>query len=359
MIKVGSEREIRFDESLREKRNIAKSEKTSDYDIKNYELVPYNFSVGNKQVYKNVNFSIFIDDYCNADCKFCVAQLRYQHKNELYQKEHIKDVDKYLARLEEVLKIVRPLNPSISITGGEPTLSPILTDVLKMIDKLGFRKRTITTNGSGLLNIQDNDTILNNLIKYKWDHLNISRASYNDKLNKGIMRYNIEKEYCSMEMLKEILSVCNSSDLHHRISCLLLKESVNSVNEIKKFIDFYASLGANNFIFRELMDYDKTAINTEKMRYCDENKIKLYDIWHQFKNYPEFIPYMNILGYYYYVEIYKYREITVASESADLNIQNREKAKNPDVVYEMVFHNNGNLCGSWIDKEDILDAYNR
>lgn len=162
-----------------------------------------------------------------------------------------------------------------------------------------------------------------------------------------------------MEMLKEILSICNSSDLHHRISCLLLKESVNSVNEIKKFIDFYASLGANNFIFRELMDYDKTAINTEKMRYCDENKIKLYDIWHQFKNYPEFIPYMNILGYYYYVEIYKYREITVASESADLNIQNREKAKNPDVVYEMVFHNNGNLCGSWIDKEDILDAYNR
>lgn len=359
MIKVGSEREVKFDESLREKRNIAKSEKTSDYDIKNYELVPYNFSVGNKQVYKNVNFSIFIDDYCNADCKFCVAQLRYQHKNELYQKEHIKDVDEYLSRLEEVLRIVRPLNPSISITGGEPTLSPILTDVLKMIYKFGFRKRTITTNGSGLLNIQNNDTILNNLIKYNWNHLNISRASYNDKLNREIMRYNIEKEYCTMEMLKEILSVCNSSDLHHRISCLLLKESVNSVNEIKKFIDFYASLGANNFIFRELMDYDKTAINTEKMKYCDKNKIKLYDIWHQFKDYPEFIPYMNILGYYYYVEIYKYKEMTVASESADLNIQNREKTKNPDIVYEMVFHNNGNLCGSWIDKEDILDAYNR
>lgn len=359
MIKVGDEREIKFDENLREKRKQAKETGTFDYNINNYDLVPYSFDTGEKQVYKNTNFSIFIDDYCNADCKFCVAQLRYQHKNALYQKEHITDVDKYLARLEEVLKIVRPLNPSVSITGGEPTLSPILTDVLKMVDSMGFRKRTITTNGSALLKTQDNDTILNNLIKYNWNHLNISRASYDDTLNRAIMKYNIEKEYCTMDMMKEILSITNNSNLHHRISCLLLKESVNSVEEIKKYVDFYSQLGANNFIFRELMDYDKTAINTEKMTYCDANKIKLYDIWHQFKDYPEFIPYLNILGYYYYVEIYKYLGMTVASESADLNIQNREKANNPNVVYEMVFHNNGNLCGSWIDKEEILDAYKK
>ena len=357
MIKVGADREIKFDESLREKRNQIKENNGFDYDINNYDLIPFVFSKGEKKVYKNVNFSIFIDDYCNADCKFCVAQLRYQHKNALYQKEHIKDLDEYLRRLDEVLKIIRPINPSVSITGGEPTLSPILTDVLKMVDSYGFRKRTITTNGSGLLKVQDNDIILNNLIKYGWSHLNISRASYDDKLNREIMKFSAEKEYCSMDMMKDILSITNNSDLHHRLSCLLLKESVNSVEEIKKYIDFYSNLGANNYIFRELMDYDKTAINTEKMKYCDENKIKLYDIWHQFKDYPEFIPYLNILGYYYYVEIYKYKGNTVASESADLNIQNREKEKNPDIVYEMIFHNNGNLCGSWIDSEEILDKY--
>ena len=351
-IKVGKEREIKFDENLR-------YERQKNYNINNYDLVDYDFGDIKKKVYKNLNFSIFIDDYCNADCKFCVAQLRYQHKNELYQKEHIKDLDKYMKRLDQVLKIVRPLNPSISITGGEPTLSPILSDVLQLIDSYGFRKRTITTNGSGLLNIQQNNTILNNLIKYNWNHLNISRASYDDKLNKKIMRYNAEKEYCTMEMMKEILSITNHSDLHHRISCLLLKESVNSGEEIRKFIEFYGNLGANNFIFRELMDYDKTAVNLEKMKYCNENKIKLNDIWHEFKTYPEFIPYLNILGYYYYVEIYKYKGMTVASESADLNIQNKEKLKNPDVVYEMIFHNNGNLCGSWIDSEEILSKYQK
>lgn len=357
MIKVGSEREINFDIELRNKRHMAKTFGTQDYDIHNYDLREFDFATGTKKVYGNVNFNIFIDDYCNADCKFCVAQLRYEHKNAMYNKGHIKDVDKYLYRLDEILKIARALDTSVSITGGEPTMSPILTEVLKMVDSYGFRKRTITTNGSGLLRTQDNDTILNNLITYNWNHLNISRASYNDELNRKIMRFASDKEYCSMDMLREILSIINNSDLKHRISCLLLKESVNSVEEMKRYIDFYSKLGANNFIFRELMDYDKSAINTEKMRYCDANKIKLYDIWNDFEKYPEFVPYLNILGYYYYVEIYKYLGMTVASETADLNIQNREVAAHDDIVYEMVFHNNGNLCASWIDSERVLDKY--
>ena len=351
MIRVGEEREIKFDKNLR-------YERQENYNITEYDSIPAEFKdAGKKNVYKNFNFSIFVDDYCNADCKFCVAQLRYSQKKLMYCKKHIEDNDLYLKRLDEILKIVRPLNPSISITGGEPTLSPIITDILKLIDKYDFRKRTITTNGSGLLNIQDNDTILNNLIKYKWNHLNISRASYDDKLNREIMRFNTEKEYCTMDMINDILKIANNSQLHHRISCLLLKESINSVEEIKKYIDFYQNLGANNFIFRELMDYDHTAVNKEKIEYCDKNKIKLNEIWEDFEKFPEFKPYLNILGYYYYVEIYKYKNCTVASESANLNQQYIEKEKHPDMVYEMIFHNNGNLCGSWIDNEEILDKY--
>lgn len=356
-IKVGNEREIKFDKSLREKRNEIKQTEGIDWNSSNYDFIDYEFEVGKRKVYKNFNFSIFVDDYCNADCKFCVAQLRYQHKNAIYQKEHIKDKDKYLERLEEVLKMIRPLNPSVSLTGGEPTLSPIFTDIIELIDKYKFRKRTVTTNGSGLLKTINNDTVLNHLINNSFNHLNISRVSYNDILNREIMRYTNDKEYCTNEMLGEILNITNKSDMKHRLSCVLLKESINSVEEMKKYLDFYSKLGANNFIFRELMDYDKTAVNIEKMDYCDKNKIKLYEIWNQFDNYSEFKPYLNLLGYYYYVEIYKYNNMTVASESADLNIQYREKEKHPQMVYEMVFHNNGNLCGSWIDNEDILSKY--
>lgn len=354
MIKVGTEREIVFDKSLREKRNEIKRNGGSDWNIENYETVDFEFESGKKKVYKNFNFSIFVDDYCNADCKFCVAQLRYQNKNKMYEKEHL-DTDTYLKRLDYILSLIKPLNPSISLTGGEPTLSPIFLDIVRLVDKYGFRKRTITTNGSALLNTVDNDIILNHLIKNNFDYLNISRVSSSDEENKRIMRYNVEKEYCDMDMLKEILQISNDSTLKHRLSCLLLKECVNNVEKMKEYLDAYMKIGVNNFIFRELMDYDKTAINTDKMKYCDNNKIKLYEIWNEFDNYKEFEPYLNLLGYYYYVEIYKYHGATVASESADLNLQTREKNKNKDIVYEMVFHNNGNLCGSWIDSEDILD----
>ena len=350
MIKVGTEREIKFDEKLRYDRQ-------KDYDITNYESIPYEFQSGKRDVYKNFNFSIFIDDYCNADCKFCVAQLRYEHKGKMYCKKHIQDTDEYLKRLEKVLDIVRPLNPSVSITGGEPTLSPILTDVVKMVDERNFRKRTITSNGSGLFNIQDGDMIINNLIKYNFDHLNISRTHYDDAKNREIMRFAAEKEYCTMEMMKEIFRITNESTLHHRLSCLLLKEGINSVAEMEKYIQFYQDMGCNNFIFRELMDYDKTAVNIEKMNYCMANKIKLNEIWEDFSKFPDFERYLNILGYYYYVEIYKYKGATVASESADLNQCYKQRKETPNMVYEMVFHNNGNLCGSWIDSEDILDKY--
>lgn len=352
MIKVGEDREIKFDKSLRYARQ-------KDYNIKDYESVPFEFFTGPRNVYKNFNFSIFTDDYCNADCKFCVAQLRYQHKSLMYQKEHICDSDEYLKRLDEVLKLVRPLNPSISITGGEPTLCKYLVEILQLIDKYDFRKRTITTNGSGLFILQGNSLIIENLEKYKVDHLNISRAHFDEKRNQDIMRYNDLKHYCGLEMLRDILSYTNTHRISHRMSCLLLKEGINSVEMIKQYVEHLQKIGANNFIFRELMDYDKTAINTEKMKYCNDNKIKLNEIWEDFEKYPEFIPYLNIVGYYYYVEIYKYLNTTVASESADLNQQYVEKAAHPDMVYEMVFHNNGNLCGSWIDKEDILDPYKK
>ena len=359
MIEVGANRKIVFDPSLREKRNYIKQHDMTDWDLNNYETIDVTFNNKKRKLYKNFNFSIFVDDYCNADCKFCVAQLRYQHKNQMYNKQHIKDKDEYLNRLDFVLQQIRPLNPSISLTGGEPTLSPIFVDILKLVDKYNFRKRTVTTNGSALLNTMNNDTIINHLINYKWDHLNISRVSHDDIINRRIMNYNIDEEYCTVDMLSEILSTIKDTNLSHRLSCLLLQESVNSVDKIKEYVDYYNNIGANNFIFRELMDYDKSAINTEKMKYCDENKIKLYDIWNDFQKYPEFIPYLNILGYYYYVEIYKYNDCTIASESADLNLQYRERELHPDVIYEMVFHNNGNLCGSWIDTEDILLPYNQ
>ena len=86
-----------------------------------------------------------------------------------------------------------------------------------------------------------------------------------------------------------------------------------------------------------------------------------YDlVWHKkcIDKDNRFTPIKQLLGYYYYVEVYKYQNIDMVSESANLVKLYEQKQIANDVVFEMIFHPNGNLNGSWVDDEDILLAYN-
>ena len=144
-----------------------------DFDINNKQLIDFEFEGKKKKVYNNCNLSIFVDDYCNADCKFCVAQLRYENISKAYEKPKIDDDSEYFRRLDEVLSYIEPLNVSVSITGGEPTVSPRLIKILELIDKHNMRKRVITTNGSYLLNKINEKTVLDYLIENKFDHFEL------------------------------------------------------------------------------------------------------------------------------------------------------------------------------------------
>ena len=88
----------------------------------------------------------------------------------MYKKSKIASDDEYLSRLDDILNRLRPLNPSISITGGEPTKSRRLVPILRLIEKYGYRKRTLTTNGSGLFDIVENKPILQHIADNHFQH---------------------------------------------------------------------------------------------------------------------------------------------------------------------------------------------
>lgn len=327
------------------------------FDINEKISTSFDFEGSKKNVYDNVNLSIFVDDYCNADCKFCVAQLRYENAKQMYCKPKLDNDEEYFARLDKVLEYIKPLNVSVSITGGEPTKSKRLVPILRLLEKHDMRKRTITSNGSGLFDRVEGKTILDHLIENNIQHLNISRTHYDEDVNRKIMDY--KTGYCSNDMLADIIPYSLSRGLRPRLSSLLLQEGINNLSEMKKYISFYEKMGIDNIIFRELMDYDKTTmINQEKMNYCEANKVLLNTIWEDMDNDESFAKIKNILGYYYYVEIYKHNDTVICSESANLVNQKLEKDNNKDYIYEMVFHPNGNLNGSWVDNEEILLEYN-
>jgi molybdenum cofactor biosynthesis enzyme MoaA len=326
------------------------------YNIENYKLIPFTFEEKVKHVYSNVNLSIFVTDYCNANCKFCVAQLRYENRTQVFQKSSIKNDLEYYNRLDYILDYLKPINPSISLTGGEPTKSKRLPTILKIINNHGYRKRTLTTNGSGLLDTVEGKRMIDHIITNNFSHLNISKAHYNEDQNKKLMRY--ELGYCSNKDIETIATISLLNGLRPRMSCLLLKEGINSLEEIIRYIEYYQNLGIDNVIFRELMDYDKSKMsNSEKIIYNENNKVFLNNIWKLVDQDKRFTPIRNLLGYYYYVEVYKFDKVDVCSEGANLVKLYKEKEKHKDIVYEMILHANGNLNGSWVDKEDILLPY--
>lgn len=343
---------MKFNKEIREKRQKL-------FNIHNrFELIPYKFDGVDKKVYSNFNFSIFTDDYCNADCKFCVAQLRFENKGQMYKKFKIENDEEYFKRLDKVLAYIRPLNPTISITGGEPTISNRIVGILKLVKKYNFRKKCITTNGSGLLRKVDGKTILDWLIWAEFNHLNISRTHWSTLLNQTIMSFESKYDNLTTEKLRNIIKYARENNLRPRMSCLLLKDGVGSIEAVKDYLTFANDVECDNVIFRETMDFDENnIINNVKKNYCNKNKIRLNDLWKEIDKDDCFKPVLQNLGYYYYVEVYDYKGICTVTESADLKQLDKEKSKHEDIVYEMIFHPNGNLNGSWVDNEDILLKY--
>ena len=67
-------------QNIREKRQEC-------FNVDEYTFNDFDFDGKRRRVYSNVNLSIFTDDYCNANCKFCVAQLRFENKGKMYKKK--------------------------------------------------------------------------------------------------------------------------------------------------------------------------------------------------------------------------------------------------------------------------------
>jgi hypothetical protein len=109
------------------------------------------------------------------------------------------------------------------------------------------------------------------------------------------------------------------------------------------------------------MHYDANKVEHSRIyNFCEANRVPLTPIWEGMQADPEFTFENQVLGYYYYVEVYKWRGIDVVAECADLKEITAAKARtNLPVVYEMVFHPNGSLNSSWREDEDILLAYDK
>jgi MoaA/NifB/PqqE/SkfB family radical SAM enzyme len=126
------------------------------------------------------NFTIITPGPCNAKCGFCFWDAK---------DGKIKPPKNYIDLLVETIKsIPHSICPALSISGGEPTISPHFENILKVLDLLPRKwdRIVLTTNGSNL-----NKWLDNPIFRRVVTHINISRHHYEDAKNRDIFHSNL------------------------------------------------------------------------------------------------------------------------------------------------------------------------
>ncbi|MCR5209147.1 MAG: radical SAM protein [Lachnospiraceae bacterium] len=320
----------------------------SEFEPEEYEWIEDTGGITDKKIYKNFNFTIFVDSYCNADCKFCIEQIKTENTG-CIEKRSLKNKEEYIAKLDAVLEKIRPLNPSVSITGGEPLLCPWFKDVLILLKKYQFRKTVITTNGSNILELVDD------IADAGISHVNFSRPHFDPAVVQDIMRFKDPHFADYFGELREAIGKLQAKGVRTRFNCILTKNGINSVEMMKAYMDYVLSLDCHHVVFRELMSFNENiALNEEKKTYARDNRIAVNTLWKEIDGDKDFACVMNMQGHYYYIEIYEYKDLTMVSERANLKCLEDSYVKNEDYIYEMVFHPNGNLCAGWTEDKDVI-----
>jgi molybdenum cofactor biosynthesis enzyme MoaA len=221
-----------------------------------------------------------------------------------------------------------------------------------MIEAVGFKKRTLTTNGSGLLQVRERRRIIDWIGATGVTHLNISVANPDLVRNARTMRL---PDGLSLEQLAEVVQVAAAYGVRVRLSCVLLRSNIASLEEVLDYLAFAHSLGVDNVIFRQLMLTDPaTHTSNHVVRFSERERVQLEQLLDEISrdSRVEFV--RQVMGYYYYVEVWKYGSMDVVFEEADLTQLEAVKRRAPRIIHELVFHPNACLSATWQPWDTVL-----
>jgi molybdenum cofactor biosynthesis enzyme MoaA len=285
----------------------------------------------------NINLYVDMTSACNCDCNFCIAKVNFDRKTKPIKPEW----------LEKALDVCATANPSIQITGGEPTLfTKELTALMEIVNARHLKRPVINTNGKNLAAISE-------FIKHSAiEHVNISRHHYNDIVNAKIMGYGGISSDCLANASKPIKD-------RVRIQCNMLNGEIDTYGEVMQFIAYcYHKLGVRNVAFAQLTPlpsgsyYDPDVINV--VTQAPVNADAILERVEQ-DNRFEFEKYRGGVACYY--EVWKFHAyehpMTVLFKYSD-NFWLEKADADPELLPDLVLHTDGTLAGSWCKDRKVL-----
>ena len=265
----------------------------------------------------NPNFSIVVPGKCNGKCSFC-----------FYKESKI--CENYINKLTETMDNLPSQFYQLSLTGGEPTLSPYLDKILENIDRNRWKHTVLTTNGTNLFKYIPK---LEGVI----DHINISRHHYDDEINDSIFGTD---SVPSSRQLKFLVKECNKVGIDVTYSAVIT-EHLDSKEEVEKFIEYAKGHGVNQVFLRK--QHGTLEPTLAEQSFCDiDSKTHSCPVC---RNTTQ-----------------KINESTVVWKASL-----EEPSKSLGMIYETIYHEDGTLTSDWeqqfkikpeLIKENINNNFN-
>lgn len=265
------------------------------------------------------NFTIVTSGGCNAKCSFCSDDM-----NRPASTEYIQNLAKALSELPSQFD-------QVSITGGEPTISPDFLTILYLIKASSrFKKVVLTTNGTKL---QEFIPQLKGLV----DHINISRHAVSDEQNMAIFG---TKRVPDTNELTKICYDLNKLGIDVTLNRVYVNPSsddspITLSNEIqvRQFAEFAKKVGASAVAFRH-----------------DQNTQSLKETWVE-----------HVMTTHGYTKINEGGCPVCRSHTHLVNgmpcmfkasLAEPGESLDEQEVYELIYHTDGRLCTDWAARRE-------
>lgn len=141
---------------------------------------------------------VLVESSCNAECPYCLVQqeipsvacARCERQHEGCRcVDGRADDDIFLETLYEVFNHVASPRCELSLSGGEPSLSERIWDVLDVAKKYCFGNKVFATNGTGLFAAKDGVILAERLRRDEWT-VYLHRDHWDKAQNDALMGYN-------------------------------------------------------------------------------------------------------------------------------------------------------------------------
>lgn len=253
---------------------------------------------------------------CNAKCEFCFWK----------QDKTVKD---YMTKLKETMADLPTQFYMLSISGGEPTISSYLKDVLESIDTEQFTHRILTTNATGLMKNMD-------IITKKIQHINISRHHWDDEINAKIFETDTVP---STEHIIECVDALNLAGIDVTFSCVLTDEYILTKEDIIEYVQYAKRCGASHIYLRK--KHENLLPHELEKEFGYSKIVKSHDC-------PACRTRIQLIKG---IDVHWKTSVLEPSDVMEENI-----------LFETIFNSNGTLTSDWhakivIDPLDIEDSY--